>query len=552
MATTTETRWQIRPDQRSVYDEIAALEAELAALPPEPLAFTQKARPSQLAPDEGGPWAQTESGIWYVRGSRGSGKTWTGSGQLATLITESPPLNSENEDDDDAGEWGIVAPTIADVRDTCFEGPSGLIRALGGRVSHGKLLRTGPYIQGWNRSMTQLYLWNGETVYGASAEDGADRIQGKNLRGLWGDEIGLWQNWETAWDEAIKYALRKSPALLIATATPKMNQKSRALIKRLLNDPAVAKSFLPLESNADNLDPKRVEEMLKLRGTRLGRQEVGGELVEDIEGAYFFQSQIDDDRIYDGHPLLTGKTYKRPKRNLPGWLAGLLGIGLVRMVVAVDPAVTANEDSDETGIIVAALGTDGHGYVLEDLSGRYSPDEWAAIAVDAYYRWQADVIVGEVNNGGDMVGTTIKTRDADVPYRAIRATRGKILRAEPISAAYAQHRVHHVGPPEQWEALESQLTDCLPGMEQDHDDRLDANVYALTELGLAGGGMDWTEAYADGGDAKTQLAAAAREANKDSTRAVAAKALGEEPEDPDAPPDEDDPDFDPWAATYSQ
>ena len=384
------------------------------------------------------------------------------------------------------------------------------------------LFDPGPWLAGYNRSMGQLYLKNGATVFGASADDGGFRIQGKNLRVCWADEVGLWQRWETAWDESLKYALRKDPAKIIATGTPKMNQKSRVLIKRLLDDPSVAKSFLPLEANIAHLNANRVEELLRLRGTRLGRQEVGGELVLDIEGAYFFQSQIDDDRIYpDG---------ARPRRNLPGWLEQVIGgFGLTRMVVAIDPAVTTNEESDETGIVVAGLGENGHGYVVEDLSGRYSPDEWARIAIDAYRRWQADVIVGEVNNGGDMVGSTIHTVDADAPYRPIRATRGKILRAEPISAAYTQHRVHHVGDPEHFAALESQLIDCVPGQEQEHDDRLDACVYALTEIGLAGGGMTWEQAYAI---IEPQSPAVLR-------------VVTDEPE-----PDEEDPDYDPWAAVY--
>jgi predicted phage terminase large subunit-like protein len=168
----------------------------------------------------------------------------------------------------------------------------------------------------------------------------------------------------------------------------------------------------------------------------------------------------------------------------------------IRVVVAIDPAVTNNKDSDETGIVVAALGSDGHGYVLEDLSGRYGPDAWARKAVDAYHRWQADLIIGEVNNGGDMIGHTVKVITADVAYRSTRATRGKVLRAEPIATAYEQGRVHHVGT---FDALEQQMAQCRPGEEQEHDDRLDAMVWALTELGLVGAGMSWGDVYEVGG-----------------------------------------------------
>lgn len=314
-----------------------------------------------------------------------------------------------------------------------------------------------------------------------------------------------------------------------------MNQKSRVLVKQLLNDPTVAKSFLPLQDNVDNLDANIVAELYKLRGTKLGRQEVGGELVEDTEGAYFFQSQIDDDRIYPEHA--------RPKKNLPRWFGKVTGgVELIRVVVAIDPAATNTEDSDETGMIVAALGDNGHGYVLEDLSGHYSPDEWAHKAVDAYNRWHADKIVAEVNNGGDMVAATIHTVDADANVGEVRATRGKILRAEPVSAAYNQHRVHHLGSPEDYEALEAQLVDCLPGQEQAHDDRLDACVYALTEIGLAGAGMSWEDVYKDEKD-KVEEASSARMATgaPESSQAAIGSA------DWDA---EDEEEYDPWAATY--
>ena len=500
--------------------EIGEIQDELAVLPSEPISFITQAREEQLSPGEGGPW----TGTWYVRGSRGSGKSWTGAGQLAKEITENAPLP-----DGDPSEYGIVAPTIADVRDVCFEGGSGLIKALGGVASRGTLYTKGPHITGYNRSMSQLYLKNGGTVFGASADDGALRVQGKNLRVVWCDEIGLWIRWDTAWNESIRYALRKSPAKIIATGTPKMNQKSRVLVKQLLTDPKVAKSFLSLDSNIDHLDAKRVEELQALRGTRLGRQEVGGELVEDIEGAYFFQTQIDDDRIYDGRAHM-------PRRGVVQWLMGLIGTEIVRMVVAIDPAVTDTEDSDETGMIVACLGANGHGYVIEDLSGRYSPEEWARLAVDAYKKWQADVIVAETNNGGDMVGLTIHTVDADVPYRKITATRGKILRAEPISSAYAQHRVHHVGSPENYEMLEAQLTDCIPGQDQEHDDRLDACVYALTELGLAGGGMTWEEVY--GGEAPSG-------GGQEGAKVKTPTTEGGTEDDEEA-----EEEYDPWAAAY--
>jgi predicted phage terminase large subunit-like protein len=147
-------------------------------------------------------------------------------------------------------------------------------------------------------------------------------------------------------------------------------------------------------------------------------------------------------------------------------------------VVAIDPAVTNSEESDETGIVVAGLGTDGHGYVLDDFSGRYSPDGWARKAILAYHQWGADRVVAEVNNGGDLVATVLRTVDPNVSYSAVHASRGKVTRAEPVAALYEQRRVHHVGT---FAELEDQLCQWTPG-DTKSPDRLDALVWAVTEL----------------------------------------------------------------------
>ncbi len=153
---------------------------------------------------------------------------------------------------------------------------------------------------------------------------------------------------------------------------------------------------------------------------------------------------------------------------------------LRRIVVAIDPAVTANADSDETGIVVAGVGMDGHGYVLEDASLKASPDGWARAAVEAYRRWDADRIVAEVNNGGDLVEHTVRTVDAHVPLTQVRASRGKRARAEPVAALYEQGKVHHVGI---MEDLETQMCDnAFVGARRASPDRVDALVWALTEL----------------------------------------------------------------------
>lgn len=186
------------------------------------------------------------------------------------------------------------------------------------------------------------------------------------------------------------------------------------------------------------------------------RQEIYAEDVDEVPGALWQRQMIEDARVTE-HPEL------------------------VRVVVGVDPEAESGEGSSETGIIVAGLGKDGHGYVLEDASLRGTPDQWGRAVVTAYHKFQADRIIGEVNNGGEMVGYVIRTIDRRVPFRAVRASRGKVARAEPIAALYEQGKVHHVGV---FPELEDQLCSWVPGDKS--PDRLDALVWALTELMISG------------------------------------------------------------------
>ncbi len=208
--------------------------------------------------------------------------------------------------------------------------------------------------------------------------------------------------------------------------------------------------------NLGNLSTSFRRTITKYEGTRLGRQELHAEMLDDVEGALWTYALIEHNRVA-----------KAPE--------------LVRIVVAVDPAVTSSSESDETGIIVAGEGHDGHGYILEDLSGRYSPDGWAGIAVSAYHRHRADRIVGEVNNGGDLVETVIRGKDSNVSYKAVHASRNKQTRAEPVAALDEQSRIHHVG---MFPELEDQMCNWVQGMKS--PDRVDARVWAISELVLEG------------------------------------------------------------------
>jgi len=407
--------------------------------------WRDSARAEQIAPE--GPWR-----VWYVRGGRGGGKTWTGSNNFAEQITTSEP-----------GEWGVIAPTYGDARDTCVESAeSGLIKALGGRAGPGGVLvEHGPHIQAWNRSMGQMFLRNGSVIYVDGADDGALRIQGKNLRGAWCDEVGLWLKWQTAWDESIRYAVRKSPARIIATGTPKRNMPARKLVKRLLEDAAIPKSLLRTEDNALYLDEATLADLLTLAGTTLGRQELEGELLEDIEGALW-------------HPDLIDHVEVAPE--------------LERIVVAVDPAGTSSATSDETGIVVAGRSGERHGFVLADYSGRYSPDGWARRACLAYVEHEADAIVFERNMGWDLGIHIIRScwqglvehGEVEGPVPSIVpvvAARGKQARAEPVVAQYEQGRWHHVGA---HTVLEDQMCAWVPG--DPSPDRMDALVWAAFQL----------------------------------------------------------------------
>ena len=372
--------------------------------------------------------------------------------------------------DPEPGEWGVVAPTYQDAWSICIEGESGLLAAFGTTYQD---VRAGQseLVEYWHRSFAQMRLRSGHLVYVASAQDGGLHVQGKNLKGLWGDEIGLWDNWDTTWNESIRYAVRKAGARIIATGTPKKTRNARKLVRLLLDDPEIPVTRLRTIDNADNLSEAFIKEVVgKSKGTRLERQELEGELLDDVEGALWTPEIIDAGRL----------------ENLP------TGVDLTRVVVAMDPAVTGGTESDETGIIVAAEDRNGHGYVLADYSMRGTPDACMKKAVWAYRHHQADRIVGEANNGGDYLEALLRTVDSSVPYKKVIATRGKAIRAEPVSALYEQKRIHHIGA---FDELEDQMCNFVPGVDSKrHDDRMDACVWAFTELrGLSAG--SWLDAY---------------------------------------------------------
>ncbi len=245
----------------------------------------------------------------------------------------------------------------------------------------------------------------------------------------------------------------------VITTTPKPIK----LLKSIMSDSATVTTRGSTYDNRRNLSKQFFRSVItKYEGTRLGRQELLAELLEDIPGALWKMNMIDSSRI----------TYTEVRWDM-----------VIRIVVAIDPSVTHGPDSNETGIVVAGLTRSGHVIVLDDLSCRESPMSWGRIAVNAYLSRRADRIVGEVNNGGDLVEGNIRAVNANVPFRAVHASRGKRRRAEPVAALYEQGRVHHVGT---FPDLEQQMCSYVPGIElegaSDSPDRMDALVWAVTEL----------------------------------------------------------------------
>jgi len=309
----------------------------------------------------------------------------------------------------------------------------------------------------WNRpryiaNKNRLEWANGAVALCITGEE-PDRFRGKQCDTFWADELAAWRYVEDSWPMLqMGFRLGTKPQGLVTT-TPRPIK----IVKELLAREDVAVTRGSTYDNRSNLAKAFFEQVVRqYEGTRLGRQELYAEVLDDNPGSLWNRTQLDDLRV----------------KACPE---------LARIVVAIDPAVSANEHSDETGIVVAGIGRDGIGYVLEDLSGIYTPNEWGNKAVGAYHRWRADRIVAEVNNGGDLVQANIRTADSNVSYREVRATRGKALRAEPISALYEQSRIRHVG---MHAKLEDQMCDWNPAASKRSPDRVDALVWALTDLML--------------------------------------------------------------------
>ncbi|MFC3209099.1 DNA-packaging protein [Aquamicrobium soli] len=374
--------------------------------------------------------------IWLVLGGRGAGKTRLGAEWVNSLVRGLAPFSREKH-----SRLALIGETLADVRDVMIEGPSGIV----GISRHDR-----PRFEASRRRL----LWDNGAVATVFSSEDPDSLRGHQFEAAWCDEAAKWRYPEACFD-MLQFGLRLgAQPRQIVTTTP----RPTALIKRLLADPSVAVTRMRTEENAANLAPgflKMVER--RYGGTRLGRQELDGELIEDREDALWSRRMIEEAALDD-----------------PGALA--------RIVVAVDPPASSRRTSDACGIVAAGLGEDGNVVVLADATvNAAKPQEWAARAVALYHRLQADCLVVEVNQGGEMATAVIRTVDPAVPVKPVRARRGKWLRAEPVAALYQQGRVRHAG---RFGELEDEMCDFGPnGLSNGRSpDRVDALVWAITEL----------------------------------------------------------------------
>ena len=386
------------------------------------------ARKKQLTPC--GVW-----NAWLILAGRGWGKTRTGASDIVLYALKNP--NSR---------CAVIAPTTGDLRRVCFEGVSGVISII-----PTECYKENPF-KSYNKTTSEIELFNGSKIIGFSASE-PDRLRGSQYHRAWCDELASWR-YPEAYDQLI-FGLRlgKKPQVVITT-TPRPTQIITKLFERKNKDVFVTQGST--FENEDNLAESALEQFKdRYEGTRLGRQELYAEILEDIEGALWTHFQLDKCRI---------KPEKTPEQR--------------RIVIAVDPAVTANANSDETGIIIAGVDENDKFFILDDKSGKFSPDRWARLVIEEYYRYNANLIVAETNNGGDLVERLLRTVDRNVPYKSVTATRGKMLRAEPISALYEQNKVFHT---KIFSELEEQMC-SYTGDKGKSPDRLDALVWALTEL----------------------------------------------------------------------
>ena len=419
------------------------------------------ARPGQLTP--GTPGAAVDRADWdyhLILAGRGWGKNRSGAEDFAERLKQPDTIGA------------LVAAKFSNGRDDMVEGESSLLRCIAP-----SLLINGSVSDSWNRSHGLLRLANGTRAQVYSAEK-PGQLRGPQHHYAWVDELAKFKDAnvptteDSTWSNLVMtMRLGKHPQVVITT-TPRPCLVLTGTRDRpqdgLLHNPNTVITTGSTFDNIDNLAGTFRRQLEAYDGTRLGRQELYAEILTDIEGALWTSHLIESGRV------------------APGYEQGVGG-GLVRVVVAIDPSVgMGHEHNDECGIVVAGKSADGHGYIMEDLSAHMAPDKWARRAVKAYHEHEADVIVAEKNNGGQLVAEMIRVVDNTVPVKLVSATRAKYTRAEPVAALYEQGLIHHIGI---FPKLEDQMTSVVAADQGDGtaDDRFDAMVYGLNFLYDIGG-----------------------------------------------------------------
>ena len=411
----------------------------VATLDPDELAMFNAAwdvhcHPHQLPPpfgNNGEPWT-----TWLLIGGRGAGKTRAGA-EWVRSVANAPKHDGEGE-----RRIALIGETEHETREVMIEGVSGLL-AVYPRDER-------PV---WSPSRRRIEFSNGAIAQAFSAED-PESLRGPQFSAAWADELAKWRHAEATFD-MLQFGLRLGarPRQVITT-TP----RPTALLKRLIAEPTSAVTHAPTRANAYHLSPAFIDNVVKrYDGTRLGRQELDGEIIDDRPDALWSRAMFETCRV-------------------------AAAPGLRRIVVAVDPPASASKGADACGLVAAGLAENGVAYVIADETvAGLSPAGWAAKAIALWRRLQADALVVEVNQGGDMVKAVIREADATVPVIAVRASRGKWLRAEPVAALYEQGRVKHAGV---FPALEDEMCDFgLNGLSNGRSpDRLDAMVWAVSHL----------------------------------------------------------------------
>lgn len=428
-------------DLRAMGEDLEALLLKLGPAKAEELAYTWPfwARPQQMAP--AGDW-----NTWFINAGRGFGKTRAGVEWVRGLVKKGYK------------RIAAIAATNSDIERVMINGESGFLSRCWEGDKTDKGVPIGKPV--WSPTKRLLTWENGAYVQFFSAEE-PERLRGPQFEAAWCDELAAWNKDRDTWD-MLQFCLRlgKHPQVCVTT-TPKPTK----LVRDIMKNPNTVVTYGSTFDNSANLAATYLQSVKDMYdGTRLGRQELYAEVLDEASGALWTRELLSKCEVEVDDPLTFSET-------------------LARVVVSVDPAVSSNAESDMTGIVVAGMDINGVCYILHDATERYTPEGWAAKAIELYHLYGADRIVAERNQGGEMVRYTFKTIDETIPIKLVHASRGKFARAEPVSSLYERGRVKHVRG---LDLLEDQMVQWEPLGSIGSPDRLDAMVWAVTELALKG------------------------------------------------------------------